>query len=98
MSETREPSQQEQRRSSRVGLDGAVTIRFVTDAIVGSGQNGSALGVFFTTDARLPVTVEIEGRDGALRGELVRVESLGPGQLGIAVKFDAPDDDLVGGP
>ena len=84
------------RRSDRVGLEGNVTIRFTNDAIVGSGQNISEQGVFFLTEGSLPVTVEIEGRSGTLIGELVRVESMGTGQVGIAVKFDRPHAELLG--
>ncbi|MCB9879753.1 MAG: PilZ domain-containing protein [Planctomycetes bacterium] len=84
------------RRAERVAMDGNVKIRFATEAIVGSGQNVSSQGVFFVSEGRVPVTVTIEGRDGDISGELVRIENMGNGQFGLAVKFDQPHDDLVG--
>ena len=87
----------EGRRSPRVELDGNVSVRLARAAIVGSGQNISDQGVFFVTDGDVPVEVEIEGRDGALLGKLVRVESMGGGAVGIAVKFDEMHPDLVDG-
>ena len=87
----------EGRPFERVGFDGAVKIRLTGDAIVGSGQNVSEQGVFFLTEGSIPVSVEIEGRDGTLPGELVRIENMGAGMVGIAVKFDDPHADLVDG-
>jgi hypothetical protein len=43
------------------------------------------------------VSIEIDGRPGTLAGELVRIENMGEGLLGIAVKFDDPHVDLVDG-
>lgn len=85
------------RQSERVGFDSTVTIRLSGDAIVGSGQNVSGQGVFFVSEASIPVTVEIDGRPGTLPGELVRIENMGDGQVGIAVKFDDTRSDLVDG-
>ena len=84
-------------RSPRVDLAGQVTIRFAADALVGSGKNVSDQGVFFVADGSVPVKVTIEGREGELDGELVRVESMGAGKVGIAVKFDGLNPDLVDG-
>lgn len=96
MSDERQALPTDVRRSAeRVYMNGAVTIRFATDAIVGSGQNVSAQGVFFVSEGAVPVTVTIEGRDGELSGQLVRVENMGSGQVGLAVKFDSSHDDLV---
>lgn len=85
----------EGRRAPRVELDRQVTIRIGDQVLVGNGQNISAQGVFFVAEGRLPVEVEIEGRDGPLAGELVRTENMGAGQLGIAVRFDDAHPDLV---
>lgn len=76
----------EGRQSVRVDLDGEVTIRFAAGAITGSGQNISAQGVFFTAEGELPVVVQIAGR-GEVRGHLVRLESMGGGRIGVAVRF-----------
>jgi hypothetical protein len=75
------------RRAARVELDEQVTIRFEAGAITGSGRNISAQGVFFTADAALPVIVQIAGR-ADVRGRLVRLESMGDGRIGVAVRFD----------
>jgi len=76
----------EVRRAPRVELDGEVAIRFDGGTILGSGENVSEQGVFFTAAAALPVTVHVAGR-GEIRGELVRLETIGDGRIGIAVRF-----------
>ncbi len=75
------------RSSPRRELDAEVAIRFVAGEIAGSGQNISDQGLFFTADGTVPVTVHVAGR-GEVRGRLVRVESMGNGRFGIAVRFD----------
>jgi hypothetical protein len=82
------------RRAARVDLDGEVTIRFDAGAISGSGQNISSQGVFFTADGTLPVTVSIAGK-GEVCGRLVRLESMGDGRIGVAVRFDEDEPTLV---
>ncbi len=84
----------EARRDRRIGLDGDVTIRFDAGTLAGSGQNISLQGVFFTADGSLPVTVHVAGR-GDVRGQLVRVEAMGDGRFGIAVRFDDVQPALV---
>ncbi|MFY9343677.1 MAG: PilZ domain-containing protein [Planctomycetota bacterium] len=84
----------EGRRLQRVEIDEPVTIRFEAGAISGSGQNISAQGVFFTADGSLPVTMAIAGK-GEVRGHVVRLESLGDGRFGVAVRFDADAPSLV---
>ena len=83
------------RQSERVETDRKVTIRIGDQVLVGNGQNISDQGVFFVAEGRLPVQVEIAGRDGVLTGELVRTENMGAGQVGIAVRFDEAHTDLV---
>lgn len=80
----------ESRRDERLPLDGAVTVEIDAGRIVGSGQNISAQGVFFTTDGALPVRVCIGGREPGVRGELVRYETMGDGRVGIAIRFLEP--------
>lgn len=94
MQERTAPADLEMRRASRVDLDGEVTIRFEGGTILGSGQNISEQGVFFTAAATLPVTVHIAGR-GIVRGQLVRLETIGDGRIGIAVRFDEARPELV---
>ena len=62
---------------------------------MGSGQNISVQGVFFTTADCLPVTVRINGKSETLPAELVRYETLGDGQVGIAVRFLKPNPSLT---
>jgi PilZ domain len=83
-----------QRQAPRFELDGQVTIQFDASLLAGSGQNISAQGVFFTAAAALPVTVLVAGH-GEVKGHLVRVESMGDGRIGVAVRFDAPHPELV---
>ena len=84
------------RQHARVDLDEHVTIQFEAGSIVGPGQNISAQGVFFTAAASIPVTVRITGRDEAVAGELVRVETMGDGRVGIAVRFVEAHPELTG--
>jgi hypothetical protein len=86
----------EARREPRVDIDGGVTIRFEGGTLAGTGQNVSLQGIFFTANGSLPVTVHVAGR-GEMRGHLVRVESLGDGSFGIAIRFDDAQPGLVPG-
>ncbi len=81
MHESNTPTGTEARRAPRVELDGQVTIRFDTGSIVGSGQNVSQFGVYFSAAAKLPVTVQIAGHP-PIQGRLVRIDNMGEGQLG----------------
>ena len=83
------------RRDARVDLGEQVTIHFDAGCIVGPGQNISAQGVFFTAAATIPVTVRIAGRAQVVYGELVRVETMGDGQVGIAVRFAEAHPELM---
>jgi|SoiMetStandDraft_5_1073268.scaffolds.fasta_scaffold91723_2 hypothetical protein len=85
----------EQRQVPRHELQESVTIEFKAGALMGSGQNISVQGVFFTTTDSLPVTVRINGKSESLPAELVRYETLGDGQVGIAVRFLRPNPTLT---
>lgn len=74
------------RRGPRSEFEGRVTLRFELPSVAGEGRNIAEQGVYLTT-AQLPVTVEIEGHDHPIAGHLLRVESLGEGRFGIAVRF-----------
>ena len=95
MAEQRAQTSIDNRRDPRIGLAEQVTIRFEAGTIVGPGQNISLQGVFFTTATSLPVTVEVAGRSEVVRGELVRVETMGDGRVGIAVRFLQPSPALL---
>jgi hypothetical protein len=80
----------DQRRSPRVDYDEQVTIELPAAALRGQGENISDQGVYLRAAARIRVLVRL-GADGEVRsGQLVRVETIGDGSLGIAIRFDAP--------
>jgi hypothetical protein len=83
----------EVRNDARIPLAGEVTITLATNEIYGSGQNISTQGLYFTTKCALLVQVKIEGRDQPVPAELIRLESMGNGCIGLAVRFQKP---LVG--
>ena len=83
------------RRAPRVGFDGQIQVTIEASELQGSGQNLSAQGVFFVAEGRVPVKVTIDGREGELQGEMVRIENMGNGSVGIAVKFDEAHADLL---
>ena len=87
MDEPRTPVAQNHRREERLPLDGQVTITIESQQIPGPGRNVSAQGVYFTTVAKIRVLVQAPGHDAPIPGELVRVESMGDGNVGIAVRF-----------
>jgi hypothetical protein len=82
------------RQTPRVDLSSDVTIQLGETTLVGSGDNISLQGVFFTTDE--PITVSVQVADhGEVRGKLVRLESMGDGRFGIAVRFDDAQPHLM---
>ena len=93
MDEPRSNVAADSRRDQRVPIGEDVTIVFDIDPIIGPGHNMSARGVYFTTAASLRVQVCVGGGQATVPGELVRVESMGNGQVGIAVRF-LPKVDL----
>ena len=90
MSESQEPKLSERRDGDREELVRSVTVRLDQSDLVGPGQNISTRGVFFVTDRSLRVWVKIEGLEGELEGELVRVQAMAEGKTGVAIRFDAP--------
>lgn len=87
---TQDATTDNRRHDPRIDMAEKVTITFAGDAILGSGQNISSQGLFFVATTAIPVHVRIEGVDGIVHGELVRVQAMGEGQLGIAVRFTGP--------
>jgi hypothetical protein len=77
----------ENRKDPRTGMATEVTITFDEGTIVGPGHNISAQGIYFTTTRSLRVHVGLAGTDRKVAAELVRVESMGNGVYGIAVRF-----------
>jgi hypothetical protein len=80
----------ENRRDPRVGMATEVTITFDEGALIGPGHNISAQGIYFTTTRSLRVHVGLAGSERKVAAELVRVESMGNGIYGIAVRFLEP--------
>ena len=83
------------RASPRVVLEGQVEVTF-ENPVVGDGSNVSAQGVLFECDQPLKVAVRLPGRDEPVEGELVRVQDLGNGRQGVAVRFPDPIEQPVG--
>ncbi|MEO6595648.1 MAG: PilZ domain-containing protein [Planctomycetota bacterium] len=95
MSQPRTSVGVDNRVETRQALDATVTVHFDSTAIMGSAQNISQQGVFFTAGGSVPVTVRIDGKDRSVRGELVRFDNMGDGRFGIAVRFVENAPDLV---
>lgn len=87
MHDPKDAMTQDQRRHERTPLDGEVTISVDAQQIVGPGRNVSSQGLYFSTSAAVRVMVTVPGQKDPIPGELVRVESMGDGRLGIAVRF-----------
>lgn len=81
----KEQSVADRRRADRAALDSPVTVRFEDLEIVGPGQNISETGVYFVSEAQARVRVVVDGE--ARAAELIRVETLGNGKIGVAVRF-----------
>ena len=78
------------RRTERSKLAGDVIVEIPESRVVGPGQNISSDGVFFIAEGSVPVKVRIEGSDEVHSGEIVRLESMGDGRFGFAVRFVPP--------
>ncbi|MBK8974465.1 MAG: PilZ domain-containing protein [Planctomycetes bacterium] len=80
----------DRRAAERTPLAGDIVVRLHELELVGGAANISESGVYFVADAA--PTVEIVLPDGAGRrvGELMRIEAMGAGRVGVAVRFRAP--------
>lgn len=88
MDSTEDATVHDKRRGDRrEAMDGVVTVRFEDQQVVGPGQNVSDEGLFFVADGAVRVAVEVEGDGGCRSGEVVRVQSMGEGKVGIAIRF-----------
>jgi hypothetical protein len=77
----------ERRGGDRTPYAGDVTVHFAAEPIVGPGRNISREGVFFVAEGSVRVRVTVDGSDRERIGELVRVESMGEGRIGLAIRF-----------
>jgi len=91
MSEDTAGGGREQRRDERLGLAEQVAIQFSDLTLVGSGENISSQGVYFTVDATIPVRVRIGDGQQEVEGHLIRASTIEDGRVGIAVRFAEPD-------
>jgi hypothetical protein len=81
------------RRNPRLLMEDEVTVTFAADTIKGPGKNISTQGLYFTTAGSLRVQVKVAGSDQPVPAELIRLESMGDGRIGIALRFlDRPSD------
>ncbi len=78
--------QKERRISDRNSMTQSVEVRFPEEPVTGPGQNLSEDGVLFVTQESLRVRVRI-GDEQWVDGELIRVQNMGEGRIGVAVKF-----------
>lgn len=84
---TEESTTSERRGQERANLDGTVTVAFSEQEVVGPGQNMSDEGVFFVASASLRVKVLVNEGEAWREGEVIRVQSMGEGRLGMAIRF-----------
>ena len=85
---THEPPKTDDRREvDRAPLEHRVTVEVREHRFIGPGQNISEEGVFFEVEDSLPVRVQFGENDEWRDAEIIRVQSMGHGKLGIAVKF-----------
>ena len=84
---TDEPTTSERRSQERATIDGTVTVAFADQEVIGPGQNMSDEGVFFIADASLRVKILVHGTEEWREGEVIRVQSMGEGRLGMAIRF-----------
>ncbi|MFO1052832.1 MAG: hypothetical protein U1F36_11510 [Planctomycetota bacterium] len=92
----RDPSREqtgvdERRAGDRRPFEGEVVVEFGALRVTGSARNLSKSGVYFVAAERAEVMVQVAGDPRPRRAELIRLESLGPGRLGIAVRFLDPE-------
>lgn len=84
----------DRRRDDRQDTDGRVVVEFGDLRLAGPARNTSSTGVYFVTSSKMPVLVRIEGESEPRYAELVRLETLGSGRVGIAVRYlDRPSSD-----
>ena len=77
----------ERRSTDRQVFEGGVIVEFEGLQMEGPARNVSASGVYFVAEGQARVRVRIDGETSPRDAELVRVESLGAGRFGIAVRF-----------
>lgn len=82
-----QPGLAERRRAERNAFDGKVLVDFAGLELSGSARNVSESGVYFVAEGKPRVVVRVDGEPAPKTAEIVRIESLGAGRFGIAVRF-----------
>ncbi len=77
----------ERRIAERSVFEGRVVVDFADLELTGSARNVSSSGVYFVAEGKPRVVVRVDGEPAPRSAEIVRVESLGAGRFGIAVRF-----------
>jgi hypothetical protein len=91
MEQPRNPSTvDDRRRDERRRSSAPMRVTILRPSFEGCSDNLSEAGVFFTSQERLAVEVEIEegGVRHVRRGHLVRVQRMSPESTGYAIEFD----------
>lgn len=89
MDASSQPSGPDRRDGARKVLRESVSVRFLAPSLEGAGDNVSERGVLFVVDGPVEVMVRIGDREAEVRGTLVRLQDMGGGRSGLAVRFDA---------
>ena len=89
--EAQSTSTGERRGSDRRDVAAPLSVHVETVRFGGRTENVSRAGVFFFSEDRLRVTVQVQEPDGEVRvcsGHLVRVERMSEATTGYAIEFD----------
>ena len=86
------PRSSDRRGNPRKPTIAVFTLRWADGCVLGSGRDLSATGAYLVTsdDLEVQVRFSVGGREVERRARIVRVESVAPGSLGIALQFEAP--------
>jgi hypothetical protein len=80
----------EKRSTQRQPTRAQFCMKVNIDSMEGVGSNISQTGAYFITCDEIPVELTIEGKHKSIDavGQIVRVDRISEGSIGIAIKFD----------
>jgi len=80
----------ERRGNTRSPTHAVFTARLEPSQVMGGGRDVSRTGAYFITsdEIRLEVTFTSNGREVRAPAKVIRMESISPGTLGVAVQFE----------
>lgn len=80
----------ERRGNTRAPTHAVFTARLESSQVMGGGRDVSRTGAYFITsdEIRLDVTFSANGREVRAPAKVIRMESISPGTLGVAVQFE----------